>query len=200
MRKKRLAGCLVLAVLAVCSVAQAGGEVRRDPKGVKGISPFWEAIRKGDAAYIARDFDAALAAYSEAIQQEPQNGLGHYRAGEAYLAKGDLKKAEEAWMAALRFASSDRALKAKVLFVLADLRERQQSYQEAKDAWATYKTNVQGAAGAYPETADDRAKRIDEWVDTKAKYEPVKQRILTRLAEADKKARDQAAKEGDEKR
>src|SRR5215217_106305 len=55
--------------------------VRRDPKGVKGISPYVELINKGDRAYVSRDFDGAIAAYREAIQSEPQNPLGHYRAG-----------------------------------------------------------------------------------------------------------------------
>jgi tetratricopeptide (TPR) repeat protein len=197
-----LVGCLLIASFTVCASAQAEPEVRRDPKGVKGISPFWEAIRKGDAAYVARDFDAALAAYAEAIQEQPQNGLGHYRAGEAHLAKGDHEQAEKAWTTALRFAGADQLLKAKTLFVLADLRERQQKHQDAKDAWATYRSNLQARSspGGYPETAQERTTRIDEWVGIKAKYEPVKERIVRRLAEADQKARDQAAKEGDGKR
>ncbi|HYP90280.1 MAG TPA: hypothetical protein VEQ59_19045, partial [Polyangiaceae bacterium] len=33
--------------------------VRRDANGVKGLSPYMEALIKGDKAYVARDFDAA---------------------------------------------------------------------------------------------------------------------------------------------
>src|SRR6478609_2314830 len=65
-------------------------EVRRDARGVKGISPFREAIARGDAALLRRDFEAALAAYREALAQEPENALGHYRSGEAQLQKGEL--------------------------------------------------------------------------------------------------------------
>jgi hypothetical protein len=41
------------------------GGVRKDPQGIKGISPYWEAIREGDGAYVARDYAAAIAAFSE---------------------------------------------------------------------------------------------------------------------------------------
>src|SRR5690348_11351137 len=87
----------VCAWVATVSVAQAedkkakadakGGDgvsvdsngVRHDPKGVKGISPYLEQINKGDRAYIARDFDGAIAAYREAIKTDPEKALGHYR-------------------------------------------------------------------------------------------------------------------------
>src|SRR5688572_23727320 len=164
-----------LAVLAVSSISlaqnapapapaaaqPAAGEPRKDPKGVKGISPFWEAIKKGDNSAIARDFDGAIAAYREAIQSQPQNPMGHYRLGEAQLAKGDQKEAELAWGAGLRFADKDPVMKAKLLFVLADLRERQKSHDEANTRWTDYgkAASAPGAKG-YPATAEDRKKRI----------------------------------------
>src|SRR3954468_16201879 len=77
-------------------------DVRRDPKGVKGISPFSEALRRGDEAVASRDFERALAAYREALATEPENALGHYRLGEAQLLKGDLREAESAFSTALR--------------------------------------------------------------------------------------------------
>src|SRR5437868_12331084 len=72
--------------------------VRRDPKGIKGISPYMELILKGDHAYVARDFDGAIAAYREAIKTEPEKALAHYRVGAAQLAKGDQKEAEAAFV------------------------------------------------------------------------------------------------------
>jgi tetratricopeptide (TPR) repeat protein len=131
---------LVLRTLRAARLAPAAAAVpprwvRKDPKGVKGISPFWESLKKGDDLYVARDFDGAIAAYREAIAKEPQNALGHYRMGEAQLAKADLQEAEASWVAALRFVGGDLALKAKILFVLADLRERQKSHDDAKERW-----------------------------------------------------------------
>jgi tetratricopeptide (TPR) repeat protein len=172
----------------------AAGEVRKDPKGVTGISPFWENVKKGDDLYVARDFDGAIAAYKDAITKEAQNPLGHYRIGEAHLAKGDLKEAEEAWVSALRFVGRDNVLKAKILFVLADLRERQKSYDDATDRWNAYETFAKQNtnAKAYPATATDRKKRVTEWKSLLEQYGAVKKRIEKRLKEADEKAKKSA--------
>ena len=160
---------------------------RRDPAGIKGISPFWEALNKGDSALIARDFEAALAAYREAITKEPQNALGHYRIGEAEIAKGDLKEADQAFQAGLRFVGANSALKAKLEFAIADLRERQQAYDDASNAWTDYEkhtTDDKNAKG-FPATATERKKVIEAWKKTSAESLEVKARIEKRLKEAD---------------
>jgi TolA-binding protein len=196
----------VLAVLAVSSVGlaqdapapaapaqPAAGEPRKDPKGVKGISPFWEAIKKGDSAILARDFDGAIAAYREAIQSQPQNPMGHYRLGEAQLAKGDQKEAELAWTAGLRFADRDAVMKAKLLFVLADLRERQKNHDDATTRWAAYGVAASAKdAKGYPATAEDRKKRIATVKELATQYADVKVRIEKRLKEAEEAARKSA--------
>jgi len=198
MRPSLLVCPLVVAALALPAVASAqeapSGEVRRDPQGIKGISPFWENVNKGDAAYVARDYDGAIAAYKEALSTDPQNPLGHYRMGEAHLAKNEFDKAEFDWQAALRFAVQDARLRAKILFVLADLRERQQKLTEAKDGWSTYEANLQGKQQqvGYPHTAAERKKRIAAWADMKEQYAAVKERITKRLQEVDAEARKNA--------
>jgi tetratricopeptide (TPR) repeat protein len=163
---------------------------RRDPRGVKGISPFWESIKKGDDALAARDLEGAKAAYQEAIRAEPNNGMGPYRIGEVELAGGHQKEAEASWQVALRFAGENATLKAKVLFVLADLRERQRTLDEATNGWNAYEAHVKAAptAKSYPATAADRKKRITDWKQLETDYGAVKERIKTRLAEAEKKA------------
>jgi tetratricopeptide (TPR) repeat protein len=165
--------------------------VRRDPKGIKGISPFWEALKKGDSAYGARDFDGAIAAYREAITAEPQNALGHYRAGEAQLAKGDLKEAEAAFMSGLRFVGNDSMLKAKLEFVMADLSERQKAYDDASAKWTEYETftTAQPDAKGYPASATERKKVIETWKKVSADSADVKTRIEKRLKEADEAVR-----------
>jgi len=159
----------------------------RDPAGVKGISPFWEALNKGDSAYVARDFDGAIAAYRDAITKEPQNALGHYRMGEAELAKGDLHEAEEAFVSGLRFVDKNAALKAKLEFAVADLRERQKSYDDATQKWTDYeKTSTEEKeASGYPATASERKKVIETWKKVSADAAEVKARIEKRLKEAD---------------
>jgi tetratricopeptide (TPR) repeat protein len=166
-----------------------GGDtgVRRDPRGIKGISPFWEALKKGDSAFIARDFDGAIAAYREAITAEPQNALGHYRAGEAQIAKGDLKEADAAFVSGLRFVGNDSMLKAKLEFAVADLRERQKTYDDASAKWTEYETftNAQPDAKGYPASGTERKRVVEAWKKVSADAAEVKARIDKRLKEAD---------------
>lgn len=171
----------------------AAGEVRRDPNGVKGVSPFWEAVKKGDDLYLARDFDGAIGAYRDAITKAPQNPMGHYRIGEAHLAKGDTQEAEAAWVAGLRFVGADQVMKAKLSFVLADLRERQKAYDDAVERWNAYgQLADQPASKGFPKTAPERKQRIGTWVKLSADYAEVKKRIAARLKEADEKAKQDA--------
>jgi tetratricopeptide (TPR) repeat protein len=169
--------------------------VRRDPKGVKGISPFTEIINKGDRAYVARDFDGAIAAYREALQAEPQNPVGHYRIGAAQLAKGDQKEAEASFTSGLRFAGQDGSIKAKLNFALADLRERQKNSDEAIARWKDYAKTAEDykEAVTYPATATERVSRNEGWKKTAADSAEVKERIAKRLKEADEAARKSAA-------
>lgn len=170
--------------------ASAAGGVRRDPQGIKGISPFWESLKKGDDAYVARDIDGAIAAYRDAITKEPQNALGHYRLGEAQLTKGDMKEADASWANALRFVGNDFTLKAKILMCIADLRERQSSYDDATDSWNQYSALAKEHTDAktYPETATKRKEVIATWKKLVEDYGAVKERIAKRLKEADAKA------------
>jgi predicted Zn-dependent protease len=169
--------------------------IRRDPKGVKGISPFMEAILKGDRAYVARDFDGAIAAYREAIQREPQNPVGHARMGSAQLAKGDQKEAEASWVAGLRFAGKDGTVRAKLMFLLADLRERQKNNDEAIARWKEYSKHAEQdrEATTYPASASERVQRNEGWKKLSADSAQVKQRIQKRLKEAEEASRKSAS-------
>ena len=188
MKTCRLVAPFLVASLASASALAQDGP-RKDPQGIKGISPFWESVKKGDNAYIARDFDGAIAAFKEALKAEPQNALGHYRIGEAHLAKGDTKEAEASWVAALRYVGENKALRAKIFFVLADLRERQKSLDDAKESWAKYEqfAKANPETKTYPATPPERVKRIETWKKMLKDYASVKQRITKRLAEVDKK-------------
>lgn len=163
-------------------------QVPKDPQNQKGISPYWEALKKGDAAYSARDFPAAIAAYKEAVQLEPQNPLGHYRMGQAHLANSEMREAENAYVAALRFSEKQPALRAKVLFVIADLRERQADLSGATERWDAYAKHVQASpeAKGYPASAEARKAAVQRWQETQTQYAAVKERILQREREADK--------------
>jgi tetratricopeptide (TPR) repeat protein len=152
-----------------------------------GPSPYSTLIQKGDNAYLARDFDGAIALYRQEVQKNPNAALGHYRLGEAELAKGNFAEAEESWQTALRFAEKDAHLRGKILFVLADLKERQQAYDEGVERWKAYQqyAESQPAAMGYPATAVERIKRADEWKQVSADAAAVKARIEKRIQEAD---------------
>ena len=190
-----LAASLLWGTLAAAQPPSAAkttpsGTVRKDPRGVKGISPFWEAINKGDSALLARDFDAAIAAYKDAISKEPQNALGHYRVGEAQIAKGDLHEAEEAFVNGLRFTSAaDPALKAKLQVALADLRERQKAWDEASAKWTDYETFSTEQKVAFPASGTERKRTVEAWKKLSADSAEVKARIQKGIAAADEAVR-----------
>jgi tetratricopeptide (TPR) repeat protein len=169
--------------------------VRRDPKGIKGISPYTELINKGDRAFVARDFDGAIAAYREAIKLDPEKALGHYRVGEAQLLKGDQKEAEASFVNGLRFVGKDGTLKGKLVFSLADLRERQKNNDEAIGRWKEYSTNAETEKEAitYPATATERVTRNEAWKKNVTESAEVKERIAKRLKEADEASRKSAS-------
>ncbi len=157
--------------------------IRKDAKGVTGISPFWEALQAGDRAFVARQYSAALLKYQEAIQNTPHKPLAHYRAGEAALAAGDKDAAQASWEAGLRYANKP-VMKAKLLFVLADLEERRGATDKAIAGWQKYQAFVQTdttlAAGAT--VAAERITRLETSKKLQIEYAAVKERIAARAA------------------
>ncbi|MBN1605935.1 MAG: tetratricopeptide repeat protein [Polyangiaceae bacterium] len=169
----------------------------RDPAGIKGISPFWEAVRTGDVAYVAQDYGAAEASYRAAIKHEPNNPIGHLRLGEVLLHNNNFAEAEAAWQSALRDADKDPASKAKALFMLADLNERKKAYPEATERWQAYKTlanaNTNTKVKMFPATAEDRLRRVGERQEMLKGYGAVRDRIEKEATEGDKQ-REKSAK------
>lgn len=192
---KALSVLVVSSSLMVASVAPAADTAKGAPGAVLlegvGGKPFWDAVHKGDNAYIARDFDGAIAAYRDAITKEPQNAIGHYRVGEAQIAKGDLKEAEAAFVSGLRFVAANAALKAKLEFAMADLRERQKAYDDATGKWTEYETftTEQKDAKGFPASATERKKVIEAWKKISVDAAEVKARIDKRVKEADEAMR-----------
>jgi tetratricopeptide (TPR) repeat protein len=160
-------------------VAPAGPSTR------VGASPYSEAVQKGDNLLLARDYDGAIAAYKAEIEKNP--ALGHYRTGEAQVGKGNLAEAEAAWQTALRLVGTDEKLRGKLLFVLADLKERQKANDDAVTRWKEYEQHARTVPDAkgYPATATERLKRADEWKKISADAAEVRERIKKRIDEAD---------------
>lgn len=178
-------------------------KVRRDPAGRTGISPTWEAIKRGDDAYVAKNINTALKEYQAAIEAKPQNPVAHYRFACALIAKGELKHAQEELTAALRFAQSDAQTAAKVLFVIADLKERLQDYAGALAAWKSYAAFATGHKDikTFPDSAASRQEKINQYTKLLEQSNQVKQRIAERQQITENKASEdaKASKSDDEK-
>ncbi|WP_437277572.1 hypothetical protein WME90_41010 [Sorangium sp. So ce375] len=175
---------------------EASSTPRKDPSGHTGISPYTEQVLKGEASFVARDIPGAIAAFQEAIKQDASKMLGFYLLGEAMLESGNMAEAETAWTTAIGKKGPDE-LQAKVLFCLADLRERQKNWQAAKEAWGAYSAFLTSnpKATGYPATAAERQKQIDRRVKDEKDYATVKERIVQREAERQKEAEENAKKD-----
>lgn len=204
MRRAWLNVPIVLIVMASVSTAWAGGKAdkdkgkkdsdtaeaapggpKKDPKGITGISPFMELVNEGAAAYAAQDFAKAITTFQKAIEKEPERALGHYLLGEAFLADKKLDQAQQSWETAVRYGDKDKRTKAKAMFALADLMERQGKLAEATTAWKEYESFVQANAGTgYPATASERQRAVATHDDMAQKYAKVKERIEQRQREA----------------
>lgn len=172
----------------------AANEVPKDPRGIKGISPFWETLKRGDSAFVARDFDTAITHYREAITKDPNNPLGHLRIAEAQMKQGQWAEAAQSVAAAIRFADRQPNLKAKGLFLDALLKERTKDYAGANAAWKTYQQfgQQQPKAKVHQSTPPERLKRVQVAKQMAEDYAAVKERIATRLKEAEDSAKKNA--------
>jgi tetratricopeptide (TPR) repeat protein len=184
-RLARLVPALVLvpALGLFASPAMGDGKKKASAESAEssgGGAKYREACKDGNTKYAARDFVAAIAAYQKAIELDPNNALGHYFLGEAQLASGNLIEAEAAWnRASLAATDKEAALRARVLFVLADLKERQKKWDEAKAAWQVYldwATKFPNA-GAFPGSAQSRQQVIDAMQKQDKAVAVVRQRI-----------------------
>jgi len=149
-------------------------------------SPYSADVAKGHEAMSARNFAGAIDAYRRASAADPRDALALYFLGEAQVAAGELVEADAAFSRALAASGINDDLQARLLFVLADLRERQGNWVDAKRAWETYGefAAAHPAAKSYAATAAERAKMVATHVDLDAKYGAVKKRAEQRAKEA----------------
>ena len=147
----------------------------------------WLAIQRGHRAFLARDFDTALAAYREAAMATPPVPIAHYFIGAAQHAKGQLDEALESFRTVARLAGdSDPALKAKALMNIAWILEEKQDLAGAREAWLEYRTwcTTHASIAGFPQTADERVAAIEKIQQLDQAYAAVRQRIADRAAQA----------------
>jgi tetratricopeptide (TPR) repeat protein len=172
------------AALVGFAVLQSAGPASAAPPkpaaANKGEAEFIDAINQGSLKYVGKDMPAAVDLFRKAVQLEPRNPLGYYLLGEALLATGSLPDAETAWLQGEQVADAGPpSVHAKLLFVIADLRERQGRWDDAKLAWKKYADfAMQNAdAGAYPESAERRIRDTETMQKQDKDYVIVRKRI-----------------------
>ena len=176
----RLPVLVLLPVLALAPVLAWGGKKKTDASTAAPSREYSTMCAQGNAKYVSHDYEGAIEAYRKAIERSPHQALAYYLMGEAQLASGSLADAEASWnRAALEVGEKDPALRAKVLFVTADLKERQKKWEDAKAAWQTYLdwANRFPDAGVFPATAQSRLTILDTVIKQDKAYEVVRQRI-----------------------
>jgi hypothetical protein len=164
-------------------------EAKSDADNVTALSKYMETLLKGNGKYLARDLPGALEIYRSAIPLKPKDALGHYLIAETQIAAGNLAEADASLKQA--DANSDGknpGLRAKILFLTADVRERQKKWDEAKMAWQAYGDfAAKNPTVAFPASATSRVQAIDEMTKQDKAYEIVRKRIAEEKANAGKK-------------
>ncbi len=181
----RLRTLLVVAVAvgalaSTLSFAAAGAGSGAKDAASKSQHEFSDAINEGCVKYVGKELPAAIELFRKATQLQPRNPLGYYLLGEAELGAGSLPDAEAAWLQGDQVSDGGPpSVKAKLLFVIADLRERQGRWEDAKTAWKRYADfAAQSAdAGAFPASAEARTRDIDAMQKQYKDYAVVRKRI-----------------------
>ncbi len=162
------------------SAAPALSEPKRDPDNIAGLSMFMEAALKGNAQYLAKDYQAAIDTYRQAMTLAPKNALGPYLLGEAQLATNNLAEAEATFAQAESLSDNRNSqLRSHILFCIASTKEVRKKFDEAKIAWQAYNEHASrfADAGGFPQTATARVQVIDDIVKLNKAYVIVRERI-----------------------
>ncbi len=162
---------------------------RYDPENTVAISQFMETVSKGNEKYASKDYTGAIDLFKKAIQLAPKNALGPYLLAEAYLANGNLGEADGAIAQAQEIAPTDHKqapLRARVLFLRADIYERQKKWDLARTTWQSYVEVAAkvGDAGAFPQSGAERLRVLQKVIDQEKRYAPVRERIAADKADA----------------
>jgi tetratricopeptide (TPR) repeat protein len=162
------------------TAAAAAPQKRFDANNQTAMSEAMVAIVEGAKKFESKDVDGAIVLFRKAVGLQPRNALAQYALGEALMSKKQLQEAEAALMAADDAAPQTSSVKARVVFVLASVKERLHKWDEAKELWRRYLELAQAKgtdAGVYPQSATERMKVVDDWAKMDAAYVGVRERI-----------------------
>jgi tetratricopeptide (TPR) repeat protein len=160
-----------------------------DPDNITGISQYMETVVSGNERFAAKDHTGAIDTYKKAIQLNPRSPLAYLLLTEVYLATGNTGEAEAAIQQAYDADAKNAQLRSHVLFLRADVSERQKKWDQAKVAWQAYTEHAAklgGDAGAFPQSGAERLKAIQKVIDMEKPYAAVRERIAAEKADAGK--------------
>jgi len=161
--------------------------VKRDPDNKTALAEWMDRCLKGNAKYLAHDIPGAIELYRQAIQLAPKRPLPHYLLAEAELGAGNLSDAEAALSDAEQTSDDrDPNVRGKILFVIADTKEREKKWDDAKAAWKVYADYAakHSDAGMTPATPPARIQAIDDMLKQDKAYDVVRQRIADETKDA----------------
>jgi tetratricopeptide (TPR) repeat protein len=161
-----------------------------DPENATAISQYMETVAKGNERFVAKDSTAAIDSYKKAAQLNPRHPLAHLLLAEAYLANGNLAEAEAASQHAYEADAKNALLRTHVLFLRAEVYERQKKWEDAKVAWQAYMEQAAKLgpdAGGFPQSGAERLKALQKVMDLAKPYAGVRERIAAEKADAGKK-------------
>jgi len=172
------------AALAQNTPARAPAPASAPSTPTRGPSPFDASLHRGAEAFARRDFDAAMAAFRDAVQRDPRSAVPWLRMAAVARARNDAATAMGNYREALRLAieASADADRARALIGIADLDEAQGLWREAIGAWGA----VAEFADAHPTVTSAavpraRIEAIRQRDSRDREYAPVRERIAERI-------------------
>ncbi len=179
-----LAGA-ALTASTVAAPRKAETATKKEDPAAAAHRAFLDALKDGTTKYQAKDVAGAIESFRKATEAEPRNPLGYYFLAEGHLVNSDLAQAESALLHASQVSDEGTpGTKAKIFFLLADLRERQHRWDDAKAAWDQYGQLAARfvEAAAFPQVAKERIAAIEAMQAQDKAYEIVRKRIAEEKA------------------
>lgn len=169
------------------SSTKVAGADKYDPDNVTAISQYMETVVKATELAVGKSNTAAIDTYRKAIQLNPRHPLAYVLLANVYVSIGNLGEAEAAINDGYEAADTkDPLLRSHLLFVRADLFERQKKWDQAKAAWQAYVEHAakNAGAGALPQPGAERLKALQKVAELDKTYAAVRERIAAEKAAA----------------
>lgn len=161
-------------------------ERQYDPDNVTALSQYMETVVKGMALFESKDSTGAIDTLKKAVQLNPRHPLANLLLANVYVSIGNVSEADGVIQQAYEGDAKNALLRSHVLFVRADVFERQKKAEQAKAAWQEYTEHAAklSDAGALPQAGAERVKALQRVIELEKAYAAVRERIAAEKAAA----------------